>query len=113
MNGAKVKLDIIRDGAKASIKAVITGSDNNEYFQNYNNINIGDANANVVAFLTAEKAHLVIDNSATTLTDTTTGINTINADKTENGVRYNLAGQKVNNGFKGVVIMNGKKMLQK
>ena len=26
---------------------------------------------------------------------------------------YNLAGQKVNNGFKGVVIMNGKKMLQK
>ena len=41
------------------------------------------------------------------------GINTINADKTENGVRYNLAGQKVNNGFKGVVIMNGKKMLQK
>lgn len=43
---------------------------------------------------------------------TPSGINTINADKAENGVRYNLAGQKVNNGFKGVVIMNGKKMLQ-
>ena len=41
------------------------------------------------------------------------GITNVNADKTENGVRYNLAGQKVNNGFKGVVIMNGKKMLQK
>ena len=112
MNGAKVKLDIIRDGAKASIKAVITGSDNNEYFQNYNNINIGDANANVVAFLTAEKAHLVIDNSATTLTDTTTGINTISADKAKNGARYNLAGQKVNAGYKGVVIMNGQKVMQ-
>ena len=50
---------------------------------------------------------------AYTIEEVTDGINTINADKTENGVRYNLAGQKVNNGFKGVVIMNGKKMLQK
>ena len=50
---------------------------------------------------------------AYTIEEVTDGINTINVDKTENGVRYNLAGQKVNNGFKGVVIMNGKKMLQK
>ena len=50
---------------------------------------------------------------AYTIEEVTDGINTINADKAENGVRYNLAGQKVNNGFKGVVIMNGKKMLQK
>ena len=41
------------------------------------------------------------------------GITNVNAAKAENAVRYNLAGQKVNNGFKGVVIMNGKKMLQK
>ena len=41
-----------------------------------------------------------------------TGINNVKAN-VENAVRYNLAGQKVNNGFKGVVIMNGKKMLQK
>ena len=50
---------------------------------------------------------------AYTIEEVTDGINTINVDKTENGVRYNLASQKVNNGFKGVVIMNGKKMLQK
>ena len=42
-----------------------------------------------------------------------TGITNITAAKAENGVRYNLAGQKVNAGYKGVVIMNGKKMLQK
>lgn len=42
-----------------------------------------------------------------------TGINNVNAAKAENGVMYNLAGQKVNNGYKGVVIMNGKKMLNK
>ena len=41
-----------------------------------------------------------------------TGYN-VNAAKAENGVMYNLAGQKVNNGYKGVVIMNGKKMLNK
>ena len=41
------------------------------------------------------------------------GISNITAAKAENAVRYNLAGQKVNAGYKGVVIMNGKKMLQK
>ena len=42
-----------------------------------------------------------------------TGISTVKAQKTQNNVIYNLAGQKVNAGYKGVVIMNGKKMLQK
>lgn len=41
-----------------------------------------------------------------------TGINNVKAN-VENAVRYNLAGQKVNNDYKGVVIMNGKKMLNK
>ena len=43
----------------------------------------------------------------------TTGINTIEADKAQNGVIYNLAGQKVDNSYKGLIIKNGKKMLQK
>lgn len=42
-----------------------------------------------------------------------TGITNINAAKAENGVRYNLAGQKVNAGYKGVVIMNGNKVVLK
>ena len=42
-----------------------------------------------------------------------TGISTVKAQKTQNNVIYNLAGQKVDNSYKGVVIMNGKKMLQK
>ena len=41
------------------------------------------------------------------------GINNVNAAKAENAVRYNLAGQKVSNDYKGVVIENGKKMLNK
>lgn len=43
----------------------------------------------------------------------TTAINTIEADKAQDGVIYNLAGQKVDNSYKGLIIKNGKKMLQK
>lgn len=31
----------------------------------------------------------------------------------QNGVRYNLAGQKVSDSYKGLVIMNGKKAVMK
>jgi hypothetical protein len=42
------------------------------------------------------------------------GISTINAaEKVSNGAIYNLAGQKVGKDFKGLVIKNGKKMIQK
>lgn len=43
----------------------------------------------------------------------TTSISSINAVKQQDGVRYNLAGQKVDESYKGVVIMNGRKMVQK
>ena len=42
-----------------------------------------------------------------------TGISTVKAQKTQNNVIYNLAGQKVDNSYKGVVIVNGKKYMQK
>lgn len=42
-----------------------------------------------------------------------TGISTVKAQKTQNNVIYNLAGQKVGNDYKGMVIMNGKKFMQK
>ncbi len=43
----------------------------------------------------------------------TSGIETIKAVNVKNGAIYNLAGQKVDANYKGVVIVNGKKMLQK
>lgn len=45
-------------------------------------------------------------------TQETDGINAV-VNNTENGVRYNLAGQKVGNDYKGVVIVNGKKYVRK
>ena len=41
------------------------------------------------------------------------GINTIAAEKVSNSVIYNLAGQKVGKDFKGLVIKNGRKFIQK
>ena len=49
-----------------------------------------------------------MDNSAT-------GITSIEAERTVNANApiYNLAGQKVNNSFKGIAIQNGKKFMVK
>jgi hypothetical protein len=41
-----------------------------------------------------------------------TAIKTVKAGLDSNAPAYNLAGQKVNSGFKGVVIQNGKKMVK-
>jgi len=43
----------------------------------------------------------------------TSGITTLKADAAKNGAIYNLAGQKVANSYKGVAIMNGKKVVMK
>lgn len=53
------------------------------------------------------------DVTITATFSSTSGISNVNAENAKNAVRYNLAGQKVNAGYKGVVIMNGKKMLNK
>ena len=48
-----------------------------------------------------------------TITRNATEIVSIKAQKTKNGVMYNLAGQKVDASYKGVVIVNGKKIMMK
>ena len=41
------------------------------------------------------------------------GISIVEAKKTQNNAIYNLAGQKVGNDYKGIVIVNGRKFMQK
>ena len=43
----------------------------------------------------------------------TSGVNAITVEKAQNNIRYNLAGQRVDESYKGVVIMNGKKFVVK
>ena len=47
------------------------------------------------------------------LVEDPTGISSVNADKKNDGKKYNLNGQRVNDDYKGVYIMNGKKYLSK
>lgn len=47
------------------------------------------------------------------LDGTTQGIEAVKANQLVNGAIFNLAGQKVNANYKGVVIQNGKKFIQK
>lgn len=57
---------------------------------------------------------LDLNNILISLNGTTTGITNITTDEaTKNAPVYNLAGQKVTKAYKGVVIKNGKKMIQK
>lgn len=48
-----------------------------------------------------------------TVLNDASGINNITVDNAKKDVRYNLAGQRVNESYKGVVIENGKKMIVK
>lgn len=66
----------------------------------------------------ATKAYLVISDASTAkflpIDGTATGVNAINAAvDSENAPRYNLAGQRVGKNYKGVVIVNGKKLVVK
>lgn len=45
--------------------------------------------------------------------DDPTGINTINAEANGNAASFNLAGQKVSESYKGIIVKNGKKVMMK
>ena len=47
------------------------------------------------------------------VTSSSSSVNSIEVVKPENNIRYNLAGQRVDESYKGVVIMNGKKFVVK
>ena len=64
----------------------------------------------VLGSLAAEQMNTVTE-ATFNVTVNTTGINSIEANA-QDAPAYNLAGQKVNKGFKGLVIMNGKKVVK-
>ena len=64
--------------------------------------------------VSAKLSNELVNELAPTSAPISTGINNISADDaTLNAPAYNLAGQKVNNSYKGVVIKAGKKFIQK
>ncbi len=51
--------------------------------------------------------------SVSIVRSTSTGISTVKTADVNDGAIYNLAGQKVGEGFKGIAIRNGKKVVMK
>jgi hypothetical protein len=64
---------------------------------------LGDIAAKQMNSATESRFNIVVNEA--------TGINSIEADNSD-APAFNLAGQKVNKGYKGVVIMNGKKVVK-
>ena len=87
-----------------------------EKFTSVDDIKVGDV---VVVYGKLKKHNnttyeLDKNNILISLNGTTTGITNITTDEAaKNAPVYNLAGQKVTKAYKGVVIKNGKKMIQK
>lgn len=84
-------------------------------FTSVDDIKVGDV---VVVFGKLKKYNdtyeLDLNNILISQNGTTTGITNITTDEAaKNAPVYNLAGQKVTKAYKGVVIKNGKKMIQK
>ena len=66
----------------------------------------------------AKKGYIVLNGASAAkysicFGDEATGIHTIEATSAANGAMYNLAGQRVDKAYKGIVIVNGKKYLNK
>ena len=69
-------------------------------------VTITTANMTVEAVGSSTPTSIIPDKSGA-------GISNLKSDKGTNAQRYNLAGQKVSNDFKGIVIENGRKMMVK
>ena len=106
-----VILNALSNGGKKDVWAMAKPSNYNLTWKTF-----GDditMPANTICIATPKSASAVrvvwLDGSE----EEATAIKTVKSDKAENGAIYNLAGQKVNASYKGVVIKDGKKYIQK
>jgi hypothetical protein len=119
MDGANVVLEVTNDAANNQIltKASITpaGSTAEPYVMTFVKKQAKFTpvvTETISVFLSIEGGHLIIKDSK--LTDyIATAIKSVETATSKNAVRYNLAGQKVGAGYKGVVIENGRKVIVK
>ena len=116
MQGAYVIMDITRWETSLDILVGMVAQNGAIWYETYKADSFADASQNLGVFLTVDHSYLVIDDSKTTITESAdpTGVQTLKADNQPgSGVRYNLAGQQVASGYKGLVIENGRKVMMK
>ena len=109
MYGATVKLTATRTGSTLNVEATATTTANKVMKETYTVTNNDFASGNLTARFIAEACHLDI----LSVSSTPTAISAVKTVNNAKAVRYNMAGQQVGAGFKGLVIENGKKMIIK
>lgn len=113
------KAAVSKNDLKFYTKATEVAKAKTVYILANNNGTVGFCPATVGSTVPAYKGYLSISGGTSAknffaLDGTATGINSIAADKANSrDVRFNLAGQRVDKNYKGVVIVNGKKQLVK
>ena len=101
----------IYKGAGKNVKFTVTPKDGFEV----NSVTAADSDSNPIPVnIAQDKSYYEFEMPAKNVTITATfspasGISTVSVANAENAVRYNLAGQKVDAGYKGLHIINGKR----
>ena len=106
MDGALVKLVATRTGSTLTVEATQTTKAGKVMTETYTVTNDDFASGDIAVRMLTEGNHIDI------VPELPTAIKTAKAVAAD-GIRYNLAGQKVGAGYKGVVIENGKKIVVK
>ncbi|MBP1541644.1 MAG: glycoside hydrolase family 43 protein [Prevotella sp.] len=105
MEGSYVVLTMTYKGGSITIHADITTASGVKYYEEYTKSGV---TGSVTAFLTVEKGHLLVSKSYVI---SPTGIRVDKADSRHAAIRYNLSGQQVGVGYKGIIIENGRKRI--
>ncbi|MDE6353789.1 MAG: hypothetical protein K2L56_01810, partial [Prevotella sp.] len=98
-----VGYNIYRDGVKLNAEPVAETS--------YTDADAANGEHSYVVTVVYDKGESAASNILTL--SVTSGISSISVETEDNAPAYNLAGQKVNDSFKGIVIKNGKKVVVK
>ena len=98
-----VKYNIYRDGVKLNAEPV--GE------TRYTDATATDGEHSYVVTVVYDKGESAASNIVTL--SVLSGISSVSVETVDNAPAYNLAGQKVNDSFKGIVVKNGKKVVVK
>ena len=107
IDGANVVLTFTYAEGKVAVAANITTTEGKSYKEEY----AKEVTGTIRTWVTVDNSHIVL--SKAEVTSAPTAIQAVKAAANTAAVRYNLAGQKVGAGFKGIAIENGKKILVK
>lgn len=110
MNGATVDMKVWRKDNIVTVDAAITTSTGKNWTYQYTQSNITSDNCTIAM---SQEAALVDISSWTEYDPTATAINAISDNAETSDAIYNIAGQRIGNNYKGVVVKNGKKFIQK